>query len=73
VRVVPVAIAGSEQVMPVADHRLYPRRVTLRFGEPLEVGVDGDAHGILERAHRAIAELLPDHMQPEPANESAVL
>jgi 1-acyl-sn-glycerol-3-phosphate acyltransferase len=73
VHVVPVAIAGTEQVMPVAEQRLYPRRVTLGFGESLEVGTDGDAHAILERAHRAIASLLPDHMQPESTSESAVV
>jgi 1-acyl-sn-glycerol-3-phosphate acyltransferase len=73
VHVVPVAIAGTEQVMPVGENRLFPRRVTLGFGEPLAVGADGDAHAILEGAYRAIATLLPDHMQPDSASESAVV
>jgi 1-acyl-sn-glycerol-3-phosphate acyltransferase len=65
VRVVPLAIAGTDQVMPVGQDKLYPRQVSVRFDAPLEVGRDGDARQILHRTHRAIASLLPPHMQPE--------
>jgi 1-acyl-sn-glycerol-3-phosphate acyltransferase len=63
-RVVPLAIAGTQDVMPIGQDQLFPRPVTLRFGAPLEVGRDGDARTILDRARTAIASLLPPHMQP---------
>ena len=67
IRVVPIAIAGTQDAMPVGQDQLFPRRVSLGFGAPLEVGRDGDPRQILSRAHASIASLLPLHMQPDPA------
>jgi 1-acyl-sn-glycerol-3-phosphate acyltransferase len=64
IRAVPIAIAGTQEVMPVGQPQLFPRQVALSFGEPLEVGRDGDPRQILDRARDAIASLLPLHMQP---------
>jgi 1-acyl-sn-glycerol-3-phosphate acyltransferase len=64
IRAVPIAIAGTQEIMPVGQDQLYPRPVTLRFGEALEVGRDGDPRQILDDARAAIAALLPPHMQP---------
>ncbi len=74
IRVVPIAIAGTQDVRPVGQDHLFPRQVALRFGAPLEVGRDGDPREILARAHAAIASLLPPHMQPgpDPVEQSAL-
>jgi 1-acyl-sn-glycerol-3-phosphate acyltransferase len=63
--VVPVAIVGTEQVMPVADPRLHPGPVSLRFAEPIatEPGANG-AREALAHAHRAVQRLLPLHLRP---------
>ncbi|MEQ1507490.1 MAG: lysophospholipid acyltransferase family protein, partial [Myxococcota bacterium] len=64
--VVPIAIAGTERVMPVADAdtRLFPGRVAIRFAPAIRVGVDGAPREALDAAHRAVAALLPEHLRP---------
>lgn len=37
VRVIPAVIKGSEKVMPKGSKIILPRRVTVRFGKPLEL------------------------------------
>ncbi len=62
--VVPLAISGTEEIMPIEATRLRPGPVTLRFGRPLVVGRDGSSREVLEAAHHAIAILLPEALQP---------
>lgn len=62
--VVPMAIVGTERVMPVAQSRLHPGPVALRFGPPLVVGRDGSAREILAAARHAVASLLPESLRP---------
>ena len=52
---VPVGVSGTAEALPRGSR--LPRRthVTVRFGEPIEVGREGDARARLERA-RAITE-----------------
>ncbi|MEZ4235033.1 MAG: lysophospholipid acyltransferase family protein [Myxococcota bacterium] len=63
--VVPMAIIGTERVMPVDDPRLHPGPVTLRFAPPIavEAGPRGAREGLGE-AHRAVQFLLPAHLRP---------
>jgi 1-acyl-sn-glycerol-3-phosphate acyltransferase len=62
--VVPMAIAGTERVMPIDQSKLHPGHVALRFGPSLVVGTDGSSREILETARRAVAELLPEPLRP---------
>ncbi|MEQ1568141.1 MAG: lysophospholipid acyltransferase family protein, partial [Myxococcota bacterium] len=45
--VVPLGIAGTEALMPVASSKLRPGTVTLRFGAPLRAGPDGNSRELL--------------------------
>lgn len=65
-RVVPMAIVGSDSVMPVADPKLHPGPVHLSFAPALRVGVDGTAREVLDAAHAAIEAMLPETARPEP-------
>lgn len=62
--VVPMAIAGTHEVMPIGDPKLHPAPVALRIGAPLAVGADGSARELLEQAHAAVAALLPPDLRP---------
>lgn len=62
--VVPMAIAGTERVMPIGQSKLHPGPVALRFGPPNVVGIDGSARTILETTRHAVAELLPAALRP---------
>ncbi|HET7678312.1 MAG TPA: lysophospholipid acyltransferase family protein [Candidatus Limnocylindrales bacterium] len=60
--VLPIGVAGTEQVWPVG--RRLPRfgqRVTLRIGEPWLVERSADAEAASEELMRRIAALLPAH------------
>ena len=71
-QVVPLAIEGTESIMPIEATRMRPGRVTLRFGAPLVVGRDGSSREVLEAAHRAVGVLLPDPLRP-PADTPATI
>ena len=65
-QVVPAALWGTEQVMPVSkENELEPHPVRLLFAPPFAVGADGDATSILEQTFAAIAFRLPESMRPE--------
>lgn len=66
VRVVPVAVAGVDRIMPVNDKRVHPGPVRLSFAPPLRVGTHGTAREVLELAHAAVEGLLPPAARPEP-------
>lgn len=62
--VVPMAIWGTERIMPVSEAKLHPGPVGIAFAPPLAVGPDGDAREVLGIAHRAIQRLLPEPLRP---------
>jgi len=63
-RVVPLAISGTQTIMPIGDQRLSAGHVLVRFGAPLQVGPDGSSREVLDAVHAALADLLPVHLQP---------
>jgi 1-acyl-sn-glycerol-3-phosphate acyltransferase len=78
VPVVPVAIAGTEKVLPSRVLRPKPGRVAVRFGDPIFVDKDAlgaretlmqrtrDAIERLAREARTAAEISPSHATPLP-------
>ncbi len=69
--VVPMAIVGSDALFPVEGTKLLPAEIRLAFGPPIRVSRAADAAQVLERAHAAVAALLPPERRPEPG-EAAV-
>lgn len=65
-RLVPVAIAGSDEVMPIGQLLMHPGQVQVRIGSPVPVA-DWGAAGAVEQCWAAIAALLPDRHRPSPA------
>lgn len=65
-RVVPMAISGSGEIMPVSDPLLHPGTVHVACAPSLQVGVDGTTREVLERAHAAVEALLPESARPAP-------
>lgn len=63
-RVVPLALSGTDEIMPIGATRLRPGGITLRFAPPLRVGPDGSSKEVLQKVHHAIRLLLPEHLQP---------
>ena len=61
--VVPLAIVGTQHLMPVGQDRLRPGRLALTFGTPIAVG--GQPKDALEAAHGALASLLPPDQRPQ--------
>jgi len=61
--VVPLAIVGTQDLMPVGQDRLRPGRLSLTFGSPIPVG--GQPREVLGVAHQSLAELLPSDQRPE--------
>ncbi len=62
--VVPAALVGTEARMPVGRTALLPGTLSLRFGAPLPVSEHGGPRAVLERAHQAVADLLPPDATP---------
>jgi 1-acyl-sn-glycerol-3-phosphate acyltransferase len=52
---VPVGVTGTAEALPRGSRRPRRTHVSVRFGEPIEVGREGDARARLERA-RAVTE-----------------
>ncbi len=63
-QVVPTALVGTSQIMPVGDTKLGPAPVSLTFGTPLVVGPDLPQREALRAAHGAISGLLPAANRP---------
>ena len=62
-RVVPVAITGSQRMMPIEGTKMHRAPVQLRIGFPIEVEGLGPLVA-LEATWRAITEMLPDEYRP---------
>ena len=62
-RVVPVAISGSQRMMPLGQFLMAPVPVQVRIGLPVQVEELGPL-GAMESAWHAIADMLPDDQRP---------
>ena len=63
--VVPVALVGTHDIMPVGRTRLVPGRLAVRFGEPLVVEAHGGAKNTLDVTYDNLIKLLPQEFRPE--------
>lgn len=70
--VLPMAIAGTEKVMPVTNNRLHPGAVSVTFGPPVVVDPDKGSRELLAAAHAAVAAMLPEHLAPLPETPATV-
>jgi 1-acyl-sn-glycerol-3-phosphate acyltransferase len=80
--VIPLGIAGTREIMPKGSFRIRPGRIRIVMGDPIPTRglTHGDRHGLLERAHAAVASLMElaargrnDEIGPlEPEREEAV-
>jgi 1-acyl-sn-glycerol-3-phosphate acyltransferase len=59
VPVVPIAIDGSGEVLPLSGFRVRPGTITVRIGDPIPTtGLRiGDRHALAQRAHDAVAAM----------------
>ncbi len=64
IRLVPLALTGTDNVMPVGQLLMHPGRVHLQIGEALAVDEHGAASAV-EQCWRRIAEMLPPQHRPE--------
>lgn len=62
VRVVPVAVVGTDRAMPIGEERLHPGHIGVRFGPGLPLGIPPRER--LRAAHEAVAALLPPDHRP---------
>lgn len=64
VAVVPIAIEGSDAILPAAGFSVRPGTVHLRIGAPLSTAQlsAADRTALARRAHQAVAEMLPTHL-----------
>jgi len=62
-RIVPLALTGTEEAFPIHQHLLGPAPITLSVAEPVEVSRLGP-EAAMAAAWHAIAEMLPDEYQP---------
>ena len=63
-QVVPTALEGTDQIMPVSARTLRPGRASLTFGAPLQVGPDTTSREVLAASHHALRDLLPPRLRP---------
>jgi 1-acyl-sn-glycerol-3-phosphate acyltransferase len=65
--IVPVSIAGTQNVLPKNDWKLHPGEVTVRFGPPIDAAAytPDSRTDLLNRVHAAVAANLPTDQQPE--------
>jgi len=57
VPIVPIGIGGSERVMPKGSRMIYPRKVHVIIGPPIEVPPTGRGRAAREAVTKATAEL----------------
>ncbi|MFK7927420.1 MAG: lysophospholipid acyltransferase family protein, partial [Myxococcota bacterium] len=65
VRAIPLAISGTQQLMPIGQDKLHPGSLSVRFGEPVLVSANGGPKAVLPLLHERLADLLPDDQKPE--------
>jgi 1-acyl-sn-glycerol-3-phosphate acyltransferase len=64
-RIVPMALAGSDEFFPLGEKAVHPAGVRLAFGEALRPDEWGEA-GALEETWRRVAAMLPERQRPAP-------
>lgn len=64
VKAVPLALVGTNALMPIGQDRLHPGRLRVRFGEPVTVRDHGGPKAVLSLLHQRLADLLPDEQKP---------
>jgi len=70
-RVVPLAITGTDRMMPLGQTQMYAQPVAVRVGEGIMVD-PYDRPAAIESAWKQIASLLPEENQPDPATPAMV-
>jgi len=70
-QIVPLAISGSQQMMPLGRPTMSAVPVQLRIGQPIEVEGLG-ALAAMEAAWHSIADMLPDDQKPDEGVEPVV-
>ena len=63
-RIVPMALTGSQWMMPLSEVKMAPHPVQLRIGEPVKVEGLGTL-GAMKEVWSSIADMLPDQQKPE--------
>ena len=71
VHVVPTALVGTGQIMPVGETLVSSAHVTLRFGQAIQVGVELPQREALVAVHAAINDLLPETSRA-PESQAAI-
>ena len=69
--VVPVAIAGSQRMMPIEGRKMHPSSVQMRIGLPVRVQGLGPL-AAMEASWHAIAEMLPVEYRPLEATKPVI-
>lgn len=64
VAVVPIAIEGSDAILPASGFSVRPGTIRLRIGEPLPTTglTAADRSALARRAHQAVTDMLPAHI-----------
>ncbi|MGA8035113.1 MAG: lysophospholipid acyltransferase family protein [Candidatus Acidiferrales bacterium] len=70
VPVVPVSLAGTQNLLRKGDWKMYPGEVAVKFGRPIEASQFGfdQRQQLVDQAHAAVAAKLPPEQQPGPEN-----
>jgi 1-acyl-sn-glycerol-3-phosphate acyltransferase len=63
-RVVPVAISGSNLMMPINQAQMFPVHVSIRIGPAVERDAAGGSVPAITETWGRIAAMLPDHNKP---------
>jgi 1-acyl-sn-glycerol-3-phosphate acyltransferase len=63
--VVPVALSGTDVMMPIERNTLSPGSLLVQFGEPIVVAHHTEPREALAAVHAQIASLLPEEYRPE--------
>jgi 1-acyl-sn-glycerol-3-phosphate acyltransferase len=71
--VMPVGIVGSDEMYPIGDDTLYPVRIVVSLGKPVDAGTlrersKGDGRVMMDAVGLAIANLLPPEYRGTYAN-----
>jgi 1-acyl-sn-glycerol-3-phosphate acyltransferase len=69
--VVPMAISGSQEMMPLNQSKMYATPVSLQIGEPVVVDEIGRSEAIVV-AWQQIASMLPEVHRPDPATPPTI-
>ena len=70
-QIVPLAISGSQRMMPLGQLKMAPVPVHLRIGAPIKVEDEGPLLA-MEAVWQSIAAMLPDEHQPDPNTEAVI-